>query len=116
MISLKNMARAKGHEVVTDATSLKVSVAKALKDEKFLDEVTVKDGKLTAVLTFRSKEPVLMDVKLVSKPGLRIYLGVDELAKIKRPSIFILSTPKGVISSKKALKQGVAGEVIAEIM
>jgi len=116
LISLKNMARAMKKEVVTDATSLKVAVAKALKEEKFLDDVTVKDGKLTVLLTYRSKEPVLMDVKLVSKPGLRIYMSVDELAKIRRPSIFIISTPKGVMSTKKALKLGTAGEVIAEIM
>ena len=56
-----------------------------------------------------------MNIKLISKPGLRIYLGADEIAKKKSPSIYLVSTPKGVISSLQAVKERVGGEVIAEI-
>ncbi len=57
-----------------------------------------------------------MDIKLISKPGLRIYKSVDELEKIKRPTIFLVSTPKGILSSKKAIKQRIGGEILAEIL
>ena len=59
---------------------------------------------------------VLLDLKLVSTPGLRIYMGVEELEKIRKPSILILSTSKGVMSSREALKVRLGGEVIVEVL
>lgn len=117
LIQIKNAARAGRKEVVTDTSKLKVAVANVLKEEKLLDEVKV-DGKTLSVrLTFHKKEAMLMDIKLVSKPGLRKYMSVDEVMGRRRrqASFLIISTPKGVMSSDKAMKQKTAGEVIAEI-
>jgi len=86
-----------------------------LKKAHFLDDAKVEKGVLTVSLAFKDKKPVVMNVKLVSKPGLRIYLGVDEIEKKRSPSILLISTPKGVISSLQAVKERVGGEVIAEI-
>lgn len=57
----------------------------------------------------------MINLKLVSKPGLRIYMTADELEKKKGPSIYLISTPLGIISARQAIKSRVGGEVIAEI-
>ncbi len=98
-----------------DETKLIKATALALKKAGFLESVKSKDKVLTVRLAFHKKEPKLIDLKLVSKPGLRIYMKVDELQKKKGSSIYILSTPKGILSTKEALKEGVGGEVIVEL-
>lgn len=116
LIRIKNATLARKKEMEVDNTKLIESVAKVLKKEGFLTEVTKKDGKLTVKPAYRKKEPVLMDLKIISRPGLRIYMGVDELAAIKGPSIFILSTSQGAMTSLEAIKKRVGGEVIVEIL
>jgi len=91
------------------------AVTVKLKEERFLDSVEEKEGNIIVKLSIFSKKPVLSNVTIVSKPGLRIYMNADELEKIKTPDIYILTTPKGVLSSKDAKKARVGGEVIAEI-
>jgi len=115
LIRIKNVAMAKNKEVTVTSNNQIVAVAEALKKMGFLDEVKKEKGILTARLTFKDKRPRLMDIKLISKPGLRVYMGVDELEKKKSPSVLLVSTPKGVVSSLKAIKDRVGGEVIAEI-
>jgi len=115
LIRIKNVAMAKNKEVTVTSNNQIVAVAEALKKMGFLDEVKKEKGILTARLTFKDKRPRLMDIKLISKPGLRVYMGVDELEEKKSPSVLLVSTPKGVVSSLKAIKDRVGGEVIAEI-
>jgi small subunit ribosomal protein S8 len=115
LIRIKNAAMA-GNKVVEIRSNKKlVAVAEALKKMGFVDSVKDEKGVLTTTLTFKNKSPRLMNLKLISKPGLRIYMGVDELEAKKSPSIFLISTPKGVTSSLKAIKDRVGGEVLAEI-
>lgn len=92
-----------------------VAIAEALKKLGFLDSVKKEKEVLTIALAFKNKKPVIMDIKLISKPGLRVYMGADEIDKKKGPSTYLLTSPKGVISSKDAVKLRVGGEVIAEI-
>ncbi|OGM29575.1 30S ribosomal protein S8 [Candidatus Woesebacteria bacterium RIFCSPHIGHO2_01_FULL_44_10] len=115
LIRIKNAAKAGHKDVVVDSTGLIKAVAKALKEEGIVGDVVEKAKKLTLRLTYKKKEPLLIDLKLVSKPGLRVYMSRDELQKRRRSSILILTTPLGVMSSAKALKKGVGGEVIAEV-
>jgi small subunit ribosomal protein S8 len=115
LIRVKNTAMAKNKTLTIKASKQIVAIAEALKKAGFLDGIKNEKGMLTLSLTYKDKKPRLMNVKLVSKPGLRIYLGVDEIEKKKGPSIFLISTPKGVISSLQAIKERVGGEVIAEI-
>jgi small subunit ribosomal protein S8 len=115
LLRIKNATLARKKEVELANTKLIESVAKVLKDEGILTEVKKSKGKLTVKVAYRKKEPILLDLKLVSKPGLRIYMSVDELAAIKRPSFFVLSTPKGVMSSREAIKKRIGGEVIVEV-
>jgi len=116
LIRLKNARMAKLKTVSVQSTKLVKATADALLAAGFLRDVTLTDGVLEVGLVYKKKEPVIMDVTLVSKPGLRIYMNVDQLEKRRKPSILILSTPKGVMSSKKALKERAGGEVIAEIL
>jgi len=116
LIRIKNAARARKRELVVSETKAIKAVAKVLEKEGFLEKVTREKGELLVRLAFHRKEPVLLDLKLVSKPGLRIYMGVEELEKIKKPSILILSTSKGVMSSREAIKKRLGGEVIVEVL
>lgn len=115
LISIKNAVMAKKHEVVTSTTKQKKAVAKALQKSDFIEDFSVKDGILSLNLKFSHKEPVLLNIKLVSKPGKRVYAKISDIEKKKGPSILLLSTPKGVMSSKEARKLRLGGEVIAEV-
>lgn len=116
LIRLKNASLAKMKEVAgVMATNYIKETAAALKDAGYIDKVSEKEGLLTVSLAFRNKRPVLMDLKIISRPGLRLYKNVEELAKDKGPFIFLVSTSKGVITSQKAIKSRVGGEVIAQI-
>lgn len=116
LIRLKNASMANIKEVVFPKTNLVAAVAKTLKDEKFLSEVVIKGNEITVKLAIYQKRPVLSNVTIISRPGLRIYMSVDEIEAIKSPDIYILSTPKGVMSGKQAIKQRVGGEVIAKVI
>ena len=116
LIRVKNASLAMKKTIEVPFTNYIKNVAKALERERYVDEVEEKEGILTLRLVYRSKEPVLTDIKLVSKPGLRVYINSDELGKRRKPTILLISTPQGVLSSKEALKKRLGGEVIAEIL
>jgi small subunit ribosomal protein S8 len=115
LIRIKNAAMAKNKEVSFWRTKSVVSIAEAMKKLGYFDEVKVEKQKLTVSLSFKNRKPILMDLKLISKPGLRIYMGASEIEEKKGPSVYLISTPKGVISSRQAVKERLGGEVIAEI-
>ena len=115
LIRIKNAGMA-GNKEVSAVTNTKIlALANTLKKMRILDTVAVKDGLITVTLAFQDKKPVLMDLRLVSKPGLRIYMTIADIEAKRGPSTYVISTPKGVLSSKEAKKLRVGGEVIAEI-
>lgn len=116
LIRLKNASMAGIKELTMPTTNLINAVAKTLKDEKFLSDVVIKDGHITAKLAIFMKKPVLSNVTIISRPGLRIYMSADELANIKTPDVYIITTPKGVVSGKQAIKKRLGGEVIAKVI
>jgi small subunit ribosomal protein S8 len=117
LIRIKNAAMAGRHEVSVPGTKMVKAIANVLKEMGLVNDITYdkKDNKLITTLKFHKKQPVLLNLKLVSKPGLRIYISRDELIKRRAASSLIISTSLGVMSSKQALKKGVGGEVLAEI-
>lgn len=115
LIRLKNAMLAGRKSVTMPTSKFVLNIAKILQQQGFLDKIENKDGLLTVTLAYRKKEPVLLDVKIISRPGLRVYKTLDQLRKKKGASIYILSTPKGVLSDKDAIKLGSGGELIAEI-
>ncbi|OGM75549.1 30S ribosomal protein S8 [Candidatus Woesebacteria bacterium RIFOXYB1_FULL_38_16] len=116
IIRIKNAARSGQKEVVVKKTKFINEMAKVLKKEGFLNKISENNGDLTVELATHKKEVVIVDMKLISKPGLRIYADTDELSKRRGVSVLILSTPKGLMSQKEALKNGVGGEVIVEVI
>ncbi|KKQ97893.1 MAG: 30S ribosomal protein S8 [Candidatus Woesebacteria bacterium GW2011_GWB1_39_12] len=113
---LKNGSLAGKKTVEVQPSRLIAAVAKVLREENYLEEIREEEKQLVLRMSYRKKEPVITDIKLISKPGLRIYITRDEIEKRRSPSILIVSTPKGVMSSREAIKKGVGGEVIAEIL
>lgn len=115
LIQIKNAALAKNSSIEAPLSSLIKDVASTLKRAGFLDSVKVKDKAILVRLAMAGKDPVLLGLKLVSKPGLRIYMNIKNLKKRKARAILILTTSKGAMTSKDALKSGLGGEVIAEV-
>jgi small subunit ribosomal protein S8 len=115
LVRIKNAAMADRKTVEYKAQKQIIAIAEALKKYGFLDEVKKDKGILSVALTFKNKKPVMTDLKLVSKPGLRVYMKISEIEKRKGPRIYIITTPKGIISSREAVKTRTGGEVIAEI-
>ena len=115
LIRIKNAAQAKNREVTDSLTGKKLAIAKALEAADFIEDVKSKDGVLSLSLKFSHKSPVLMDLRLVSKPGRRVYYKLSDIEAKRGPSIFLVSTPKGILTTKEAKKVGMGGEIIAEI-
>ena len=100
------------------SSTLKVAIARVLQDEGYIDgfEVAEQEGnkrELTVSLKYFDGKPVIEKIQKVSKPGLRIYRGKDELPKVMNGlGVAIVSTSEGVMSDKSARAKGYGGEVI----
>lgn len=116
LIQLKNASMARRKTIIVRATKNVTATALVLKSLGFLNEVNEVDGFLNVTLAYHKKQPVLINVKLISTPGLRVYVGAKELAARKRKSsVLLVSTPKGVMGDKEAVKANQGGEIYAEI-
>ena len=110
-----------GHPTVTiPASNLKKAIAQILLDEgyiaKFECEDDNKQGTITVTLKYSGKKHVISGIQRISKPGLRVYAGKDELPRVLGGlGIAIISTSKGVMTDKSARKLGVGGEVLAYV-
>jgi small subunit ribosomal protein S8 len=113
---VRNAALSNAKEVRMRKTKLVKSVAEALEREGFLSEVKEDGDDLVAKLAYTKKEPIIISLDLVSKPGLRIYRTAEELESKKGPEIYIISTSKGVLSSSEAIKKNIGGEVILKAL
>ena len=114
---IRNANQMRSKEVSMPASKMKVEIAKILDAEGFIEKYTVKDNTLTLNLKYAdNKERVITGLKRISKPGLRVYAGADEIPYVLNGlGIAIISTPKGVMTDKLARKNNVGGEVIAYI-
>jgi len=118
---VRNAIQAKKREVVLPASSIKHDIAKILKEEGYIKDVSlIKEDKrsfLKLQLKYSAaKKGVITRIKRVSKPGLRRYEGADSLPKVLNGvGIAIISTSKGVMTDKKARELGVGGEVLCTL-
>lgn len=115
LIRVKNATLSGKSEVVLPSTKYIKNVAIALKNLGYLDSIKEDNQELSVKLAIRSKKPILLGLSLVSRPGLRVYMGADELESRKSPKTLLLSTSKGILSDKDAKKMRLGGEVIVEI-
>ncbi len=116
LIRLKNASLARKKVLKVASYSLVREIAKVLEKQGYVKIDSDKGQVLELSIVYSHKEPVLNDIRLISKPGLRVYMSVEEIESKKGPSIFLISTPKGVMTSKEAIKRRLGGEVIAEIV
>jgi small subunit ribosomal protein S8 len=115
---VRNATMARHDSVLVPSSKIKLAVAKILRDEGFIKEYDVVKGKQQRVIKIYlkytdKKESIIEGLQRVSKPGLRIYVSKSEIPRVYGGlGIAILSTPKGIISGKKAWQEGVGGELI----
>jgi len=114
---IRNAQLAEKVSVAMPSSRVKASIAQVLKDEGYIEEFKVRDedGKSTLeiALKYYAGEPVIEKIERVSRPGLRIYKGRDEIPTIMNGlGIAIVSTSKGVMTDRKARATGIGGEVL----
>jgi small subunit ribosomal protein S8 len=115
----KNAARAGNETFTAPYSKIKADIAEILKQEGYLWKYEVVTGERTELKVspkFVDGRPVLTDLKRVSKPGRRHYVGSQEIPRVLSGlGISILSTSKGVMSGASAKRQKLGGEILANI-
>ena len=117
---IRNAINAKHDTVDVPASNMKKAIAQILLDEGYIKNFqTINDGtqgviRITLKYVQPGKEKAITGLRRVSKPGLRVYAGAEELPRVLRGlGIAIVSTSKGVMTDKKAREAHVGGEVLA---
>lgn len=117
---IRNANTAKHDTVDVPASKMKKAIADILVEEGYIKKYDlVEEGNFTTIhITMKygkdKNEKVISGIKKISKPGLRVYAGKDELPKVLGGlGIAIISTNKGILTDKEARKQNVGGEVLA---
>ena len=121
LIRIRN-AQLVGHtEVSMPASRIKASIAQVLKDEGYIEDFAIRDKggddgpkkELRIGLKYYAGRPVIERLERVSKPGLRVYRGRDDIPRVMNGlGVAILSTSRGVMTDRKARADGVGGEVL----
>lgn len=117
---IRNGQRAGMNAVGSPPSKLRMNVLEVLRREGYIrgfthDDTTVQ-GKLSIELKYHNGEPVIRELKRVSKPGRRVYRGVRELPRVYNGlGIAILSTPQGVMSDAEARDAHVGGEILCTV-
>ncbi len=106
--------------VLMPSSKVKVAIAQVLQDEGYIDGFKVKvDGAksvLEVALKYYAGKPVIERIERVSRPGLRVYKGCDAIPQVMNGlGVAIVTTPKGVMTDRKARQTGVGGEVLCYV-
>ncbi len=102
------------------SSKLKVAIAQVLKDEGYIDGFALSDeggkAELEIALKYYAGRPVIERIERVSRPGLRVYKGRDAIPQVMNGlGVAIVTTPKGVMTDRKARQTGVGGEVLCYV-
>jgi len=114
---IRNAQMAEKVAVSMPSSKLKVSIAAVLKDEGYIDDFAVRENagkaQLDIALKYYAGRPVIERIERVSTPGLRVYKGTDDLPRVMNGlGVAIVSTPKGVMTDRRARASNVGGEVL----
>ena len=117
---IRNGQTARKTEVTCQSSKLKVAIAQVLKDEGYIAgfSTDAEGGKstLTVQLKYHEGRPVIERIERVSRPGLRVYKGRDAIPQVQNGlGVAIVTTPKGVMTDRKARAAGVGGEVLCYV-
>ena len=120
--SIKNASMAKKAVVELNHSKETEAIAKVLKERGFLSEVkTFKPSgeafkKLHIELAMEGKNPLVTDVRMLSKPGKRVYAGYSDIRKVSAGyGVLVVSTSRGVMTGEEAKKKKLGGELICEV-
>jgi small subunit ribosomal protein S8 len=114
---IRNAQMAEKLSVSMPSSKLKVAIAKVLKDEGYIDDFAIRENgakpELDIALKYYAGHPVIERIERVSKPGLRVYKGKDDLPRVMNGlGVAIVSTPKGVMTDRRARAGNMGGEVL----
>ncbi len=118
---IRNAIMARHDSVLIPTSRMKLSIARILKDEGFINDYEVLRSKPHRVIKLYLKysdknQPVLSGLERVSKPGLRVYVQRKEIPRVYGGlGIAIVSTPKGVMTGQQAWRQGLGGELLCYV-
>jgi small subunit ribosomal protein S8 len=117
---IRNAQQVEKKTVGMPSSTLKVAIAKVLQDEGYIDAYSIEhdSGKASLIISLKyyAGKAVIERLERVSKPGLRIYKGKDEIPTVMNGlGIAIVSTPRGVMADRHARTQGVGGEIICYV-
>ena len=118
---IRNASMVKQKQVVMPNSKIKVSIAEILKEEGFIDAFAVTDDKPHGKLVLRLKytpqgRPVITGLERVSKPGRRFYSGAKDIPWVRSGlGINIVSTPKGLMTGRKARRDKLGGEILCNV-
>jgi len=118
---IRNAQACGKNSVSMPSSKLKAAIAQVLKDEGYIDQFAVRETgpkrDIEISLKYYAGQPVIEKLERVSRPGLRIYRGVEEIPKVLNGlGIAIVSTSRGVMTDRKARSQGVGGEVLCIVV
>jgi small subunit ribosomal protein S8 len=117
---IRNAQMVEKSVVSMPASKLKVAIAQVLKDEGYIDGFVVRGNagknELEIGLKYYAGRPVIERIERVSRPGLRVYKGRDDIPQVMNGlGVAIVTTPKGVMTDRKARQSGVGGEVLCYV-
>ncbi|MBR2520940.1 MAG: 30S ribosomal protein S8 [Oscillospiraceae bacterium] len=116
---IRNASSAHHETVDIPASKMKKAIAEILLEEGYIKNLQILDGNVQGIIRITlkyigGKEKAITGLRRVSKPGLRVYAGADELPKVLRGlGVAIISTSRGVMTDKKARMAHIGGEVLA---
>ena len=118
---IRNAQLAEKASVSMPSSKLKVAIAAVLKDEGYVEDFAVRQSEgnktnLDIALKYYAGRPVIERIERVSRPGLRVYKGRDSIPQVMNGlGVAIVTTPKGVMTDRKARATGVGGEVLCYV-
>lgn len=118
---IRNATRARHPIVEMPSSRMKVAIAQVLREESFIRGFDIAGAgpkkKLRILLSYSpTKEPRVFGLKRISKPGLRVYAGKDEIPRVYGGvGVAVMSTPRGVMTGDRARREAVGGEVLAYV-
>jgi len=118
---IRNANAIQRKSVSMPASKIKVGIAETLKSEGFINDYSVTEAKPASVLKLMLKygpdgEQVIRTIDRISKPGCRVYTGVNDMPRVLRGlGILVLSTPRGVLSDRAARQENLGGEILCKV-
>jgi small subunit ribosomal protein S8 len=118
---IRNAGMARQTETTMPATKILVAIAKILKEEGYIEDLRVIEKRPQDQLVVQlrygpDKRHTIREIKRISKPGLRVYAGKNEIPRVRSGlGIAIVSTPEGVLTGYEARRRGIGGEVLCTV-